>query len=417
MDLLKPIKQFIRREAAQSQPALHTYTVSTSQQENVASPSQAMRISACYACAKIIGSTVAKLPLEYKRLNRATGVFVDYIDDPLFYLLARRPSRWHTAYEFWSTIAKQMPLLGNAYAYIERVGGQVTGLVLLAPHTVTYDEITDYYTVCDYIHGVAGIFPSSDILHFSNGSWDGSRIGESVITTASRTLSIQATADRETLARFSTGGKIKALLTNDTSVTGFGEYDGDEMDRLASKVERKLATNDIVSVAGDAKLHQLNMSSSDLQFLESRKFGVIEICRAFGVPPSKIYAEFNHAYNAGETAAVEFLVDSIDPILTKIEQELEVKLLGSSPTILANYRILFDREKMFTTNSITKADYYTKMVAVGAWSVNDIRAKENMPRVEGGDCAMVSCNVAPVDSPKITGAEKSGQPIDKNINE
>lgn len=410
MDILKPIREFIRREAAQNQPTLHTYTTITSQRESVTSPEQAKRISACYRCAELIGSTVAKLPLEYKRMNRAKGVLVDYIEDPLFFLLARRPSRWHTAYEFWSTIAKQMPLFGNAYAYIDRVGSKVVSLILLSPHTVSYDEITDFYTVSDYVHGVNGVFSSSDILHFSNGSWDGSRLGESVIATASRTLSIQATADGETLSRFATGGKIKALLTNDTSVTGFGEYDGDEMDRLASKVERKLATNDIVSVAGDAKLHQLNMSSSDLQFLESRKFGVIEICRAFGVPPSKVYAEFNHAYNAGETAAVEFLVDSIDPILTKIEQELEVKLLGSSPITLANYRILFDREKMFTTNSITKADYYNKMVAVGAWSVNDIRAKENKPAVAGGDSALISCNVAPINSPKITGAEKSGQP-------
>lgn len=413
MDLLKPIRRFIRREAEQVTPAaVHTYAVTSAQQESVATAMQAMRISACYACVKLIGSTVAKLPLAYKRWNSARGVFVDYTDDPLFYLLAKRPSRWHTAFEFWSTIAKQIPLLGNAYAYIDRAGNEVRSLILLSPHTVTYDEITDFYTVSDHIHGVVGVFPSSDILHFSNGAWDGSRVGESVITTASRTLSIQATADKETLSRFSSGGKIKALLTNDTSVIGFGEYDADEMDRLASKVERKLASNDIVSVAGDAKLHQLNMSSSDLQFLESRKFGVIEICRAFGVPPSKIYAEFNHAYNAGETAAVEFLVDSIDPILTKIEQELEVKLLGSSPVMFDNYRILFDREKMYTTNSVTKADYYTKMLAVGAWSVNDIRAKENMPAVEGGDSALISCNVAPVNSPKVTGEEKSGQPLE-----
>jgi HK97 family phage portal protein len=148
-----------------------------------------------------------------------------------------------------------------------------------------------------------------------------------------------------------------------------------------------------------------------MEILGNKKYGIREICRAFRVPPSKISDGYNHAYNAGETENVGFLTDSIDAILTKIEQEVTVKLLGDSPIILSNYVLLFDREKMFTVNTITKADYYTKMIATGAWSVNDIRAKENMPAVEGGDVALISCNVAPLTSAKITGEEKSEQPL------
>jgi hypothetical protein len=66
---------------------------------------------------------------------------------------------------------------------------------------------------------------------------------------------------------------------------------------------------------------------------------------------------------------------------------------------------------MFTVNSITKADYYTKMLATGAVTVNDLRRRENKETVEGGDVAMITCNVAPITSAKITGEEKSGQPL------
>ena len=155
------------------------------------------------------------------------------------------------------------------------------------------------------------------------------------------------------------------------------------------------------------------MTSSDMEILGNKKFGIREICRAFRVPPSKIYDDYNHAYNAGETENVGFLTDSIDALLTKIEQEITVKLLGNSPIALSNYMILFDREKMFTVNSITKADFFTKMLATGVWGVNDLRRKENMPAVEGGDVALVSCNVAPLMSAKITGEEKSGQPLSR----
>jgi HK97 family phage portal protein len=152
------------------------------------------------------------------------------------------------------------------------------------------------------------------------------------------------------------------------------------------------------------------MTSTDLEILNTRKYGVVEIARIFRVPLTKIYSESNNTYNAGETANVEFLVDTIDPILTKLEQELETKLLGTNPRTAMAYRIIFDRDKMFTVNSITKADYYLKMEQAGIYSPNDLRQKENMPAVAGGDTPLISCNVAPIGSAKITGENNSGQP-------
>jgi HK97 family phage portal protein len=212
---------------------------------------------------------------------------------------------------------------------------------------------------------------------------------------------------------------LKAIFTNDTSVKGLGLYSNESLDDGAKEIQRKFRSgDDIVSVPGDGKLYPLSMTSSDMEILGNKKFGIREICRAFRVPPSKIYDDYNHAYNAGETENVGFLTDSIDALLTKIEQEITVKLLGDSPVVLSNYLISFDREKMFTVNSITKADFYTKMLATGVWGVNDIRRKENMPAVEGGDVALISCNVAPLNSTKITGEEKSGQPLlEKNTKE
>lgn len=412
------LRNLFRREAAPTQSTIHTYTVASSSGEvHVVTYEQALRIATVEACVERLSSTVAKLPLEFQRWNSAKGVFIDYVNSPLFYVLSRRPNRWQTAYAFWYAVVAQMKLSGNAYAYIDRAGADIAQLIFLTPGSVTYNEVNDTYIVNDIYHRIAGTFDPSEILHFANIAIDGRRVGKSAIELGERQLSIQATADRETLSRFASGGKMKALLTNNTSVQGFGEYDKEEMEKLAAQVERKLATRDIVALTGDAHIHQLNMSSSDLQILESRKYGVIEICRMFSVPPSKIYADFNHAYNAGETANVEFLTDTIDPILTSIEQELESKLLSSSPTVMAHYRIVFDRDKMFTVNSITKADYYNKMLQTGAWAVNDVRRKENMPAIEGGDVVLISCNVAPITSPKITGEEKSGQPIEKNTNE
>lgn len=415
--------KLLRREATPAPTSAVTRVeqviIDDGQSVDVNTPADAMKIAAVYSCVDITASTVAKLPLEYKRWNKALGIFVDYREAPLFHLLALRPSKWHTAYEFWYTVVAQMRLRGNAYAYISRIGYEVGELILLSPGCCAYDEIRDVYQVTDQIHGVVGTFPPEQILHFSNGSINGSRVGQSTISYAASTLGLQVAADKETRTRFVSGGKLKAVLTNDTSVKGLGLYTKDSLDDGAKEIQRKFRSgDDIVSVPGDGKLYPLSMTSSDMEILGNKKFGIREICRAFRVPPSKIYDDYNHAYNAGETENVGFLTDSIDALLTKIEQEITVKLLGDMPVVLNNYLVLFDREKMFTVNSITKADFYTKMLATGVWGVNDLRRKENMPAVEGGDTALITCNVAPLNSVKITGEEKSGQPIlEKNTKE
>ena len=410
------IEKLFRREVSQkaTSTAIH-HSIIEDATVSVTNPTLAQKISVVYSCVDILSTTVAKLPMEYKRRKFGSDIFVDYIESPLYHLLLRRPSKWHTAYAFWVKVVKQMLLKGNAYAYIKRAGGEISEIILLDPSAVSYDEYSRLYYVNDSLHNVAGIFPPEDILHFANIDESGNVAGKSTIAYAGEVLSIQATADKETKKRFGTGGKIKALFANDSSVKGFGSYTDEALAEGAADIENRLKSgDDIIPVPGDGKLLPLSMSSSDMEMLSNKKFGIREICRFFRVPPSKVYDDYSHAYNAGETAAVEFLVDSIDPILTQIEQELEYKLLSDNFFVTQHFKFLFDREKMFTVNSVTEADYIAKMIANGVYTVNDVRKKRNMLPVEGGDVALISCNVAPLTSSKITGEEKSGQPQEGN---
>ena len=45
----------------------------------------------------------------------------------------------------------------------------------------------------------------------------------------------------------------------------------------------------------------------------------------------------------------------------------------------------------------------TKTIAAGTMTVNEWRRRKNLKPVEGGDVTLVSCNVAPIDSAKISG--------------
>ena len=56
------------------------------------------------------------------------------------------------------------------------------------------------------------------------------------------------------------------------------------------------------------------------------------------------------------------------------------------------------------------------MFDVGGLTTNEIRVRQNMPPVEGGDVAFVTANVAPITSAKIYGepqSESKDEPAEK----
>lgn len=404
------LSKLFRREATITQTTTTTqagtmvnYTLERAIQ--VYNASTATKISVFYSAVDLVSSTVAKLSLELHRLNRAEGIFVDDRDNYLYYLLSRRPSERHNTFSFLKNVVLGMKLRGNSYAYIFRRDGEVRALILLSPGTCTYNALTNQYIVSDPYTRIYGAFPASDILHFRNTCIDGGFVGLSDISYGAKVLSLQATADEETRQRFAKGGKFKALYGNKSGRgVGLGDYSSDALEEGAKSVQEKLDSGrDIIAVDGEVDLRPLSMSSTDLQFLENRKFGVREICRITRVPPSKIFDDFTNPYNAAETANVEFLTDCIDPILVNIESELNDKLLGIYPTMAMSHRIVFDREKLFTVNLLAKADYQRKQLESGLRTVNELRKKEQMPSVEGGDIPLITCNVAPLTSTKITG--------------
>ena len=96
-----------------------------------------------------------------------------------------------------------------------------------------------------------------------------------------------------------------------------------------------------------------------------------------------------------EAGNVMFLAQTLDPLLTQIENELLVKLVPEE--LWGRRRIRFDREKLYTTDLQTEAAYFEKMLQTGVYTVNELRAKKNRPPIEGGDTPLVSANLKSID--------------------
>lgn len=364
----------------------------------------AMAVATVYRCVRVLADSVACLRLQYMRLK--DGRYQEDVRDNLHYLLTVEPQPEMSAYDFWSGVVQQMLIQGNAYIYPRYVMGELTDLVLCRPNTVTHDGLNNRYHITDNYNGVYGDFDEKEIIHLYLHSSDG-RHGESVLQNAARTIGIAQSGDSETLNRFNNGGTVAGIVSNDKSTVGFGEYQDKELEKTATNVDERFRGGErIVSLPGQVDFKQISLSSADMQFLESRKFTVRDICRFFGVNPSFVFDDGSSNYKSAEMANVDFLSHTLDPILRRIEVEFMRKLI---PRSYCHKRIFrFDRRGIYSLDLSSKAAYQKATIESGIFTINDWRRLENQPTVEGGDTVYISTNMAALGSGKLgndTGAQ------------
>lgn len=375
--------------------------------------STALNVATVYRCVNILADSVSNLPVQYMRLKGE--IFAEDKSTRLHYLLNVQPCSYMSAVDFWQQLVRYLLLRGNAYIVpiYDAFTMEIGQLCLVNPDCVSHDTINDTYNVCDVTAGVCGVYDESEILHIKNYSIDG-KTGLSTLTFARITTRTALIGDAETQNRFENGGNVRGIVSNDTSVRGFGEYQDNELEKTATDLDERFSRGErIVSLPGQVQFSPLSLSSTDMQFLETRKFSVREICRFFGVHPSYVFDDTSNNYKSAEMANVAFLSTTLNPILRKIEVELHRKLVA--PSLCCKRKFLFDRHGLYACDLDSKIKYQAQTIAAGIYTVNEWRKEENKPAVDGGDTVLVSANLkslteigkpVPVSEPKTEPIEE-----------
>jgi HK97 family phage portal protein len=365
-----------------------------------------LSVATVYRCVNILADSVANLPMQYMRLKG--GIFVEDVSSSLHYLLNVQPDACMSANDFWRQAVQYLLLRGNAYIVpmYHPATLELHRLALVNPGCVSHDTVNDTYTVMDVHAGVSGTFAEGEIIHIKNFSHDG-KTGVSTLSFASTSVQIARTGDNETLSRFANGGNVRGLVSNDgSSVRGFGEYQDKELQKTAVSIDEKFRAGErIVSLPGQVQFSPLSLSSTDMQFLETRKFSVREICRFFGVHPSFVFDDTSNNYKSAEMANVAFLSNTLNPLLRKIENELHRKLV--SPSLCCKRKFQFDRRGLYASDLESRIKYQAQTIAAGIYTVNEWRREENKPPVEGGDTVLVSANLRGINEPAAPAKQES----------
>lgn len=354
------------------------------------STDKALTLATVYRCVTLLSQSVAQLPLLYEKNHG--GVYTP-AGGPLGRVIALEPNEWTNAFDFWKQAVQNVLTCGEAYIVpmYAPISGELMRLVLCTPGTAGRTTELGRYHVSDIMQGIERDFEEHEIIRLKGLSVNGQDC-MSVLSYARTVMSISATADSNTLRQFANGGASMGIVSNESGVQGFGEYQGAALRSLAQSMSDAIKRGDrIISIPGKASFQNFAMTAADMQALESRKFTVLEICRFFGVHPSFVFGDTATNYKSAEMANVAFLSNTLNPILTQIEQELVRKLLPVSS--FGKRRFRFDRKELYAADLMTRMSYVEKRVQTGTMTVNEARMAEGMPPVDGGDTPLVSANL------------------------
>lgn len=346
-------------------------------------PEGSLRVTAVFACVRVLSQTIGTLPLIlYSRSasgnkDRATG-------HPLYRLLRNQANPEMTSAAFRKTLQAYAALWGNGYARIERnpANGRPVALYPMRPDQVRIDRTASGSLVYDYRppSGERRVLFADEVFHVRGMTLDGIN-GLSPIGYARETAPLAAVAEEYAARFFSNNGRPGGVLTHPHHLPPEAaarlKADWEAMHSGTSNAHR------IAVLEDGLKFEPIGIPNTDLQFIEMRKFQVVEIARLFGIPPHMIADLERSTYSNIEHQGLEFVTHAIQPWAVEWEQEIAAKLLPES-----------ERDSYFAEflmAALTRGDLGSRYQAYsvgrtwGWLSANDVRDLENMNRIEDGD--------------------------------
>ncbi|OHE63859.1 MAG: phage portal protein [Treponema sp. GWC1_61_84] len=370
----------------------------------------AMRVTAVFACVRIISWTLASLPLHLYRRVKPRGK-ERAPDHKLYRLLHDRPNPEQTSFQFRSLLAAHQCLWGNGYAEIEfDQFGEPVALWPIPAWLCTpcrTSEKRELFYEIRLTDGTQKKLPPYRVWHVMGISLDGMK-GLSPIGMAREAIGLSMAAETFGASFFGNGLNPGGIAEHPNKLSE--EAHKRLKESLNEKYEGLGKAHRLMLLEEGMKFTKVGIAPEEAQFLETRKFQVADIARLYGVPPHMIGdTEKSTSWGTGiEQQGIGFVVYSMRPYLVSWEQETSSKLLSAEDQI--------EYFPEFAVDGLLRGDIKSRYAsyAVGrqwGWlSVNDVRELENMNPVDGGDRYITPLNM--IDATKLLEDEKNPEGSD-----
>lgn len=338
-----------------------------------------------FACMTLIASDIGKIPA---RLLRKQGAVWQEATEPTLSALLRAPNAMQTWQAFASDWIMSLMRAGNTYALIDRnARGAPDALTVLNPESVQpliTQRGTVYYRLkADNIAGLAEdvVVPASEILHHRINCLYHPLVGVAPLWAAGLAAQTGHNIGAHAASFFAAMARPSGILTAP------GHIGDDAAARLKEAFDGFRGSGaGAVAVAGDGlKFEPLLITSTDAQLLEVLKLSAVQVAQVFRVPPFMIGAEPAPSVANSELLMQQYYKSCLQALIEGMESTLDLGL-----ALAEDVAIELDAETgLLRLDTAARFASYEVAMRSGWLAPNEVRAKENLPPVEGGDSPMI----------------------------
>ena len=352
---------------------------------------KSFEIVAFFSAVSLISDTISTLPCgAYLRIGatrRPLNPRPVWLDQPDIDLSTRAA--------FFQQVFSSLLVHGNSYTRVFRdAQGQVVNLVNLNPEKVEIERSKVGRKVFRY-EGENRPLSGDEIIHIVDLIMPGDLKGLSRVETLKQSLGLNIALSDYAARFFGTGASASGVIEfpgNLTSEQAKQLADGfDARHRNGSRRAHKTGV-----LSGGAKFVATQLDPETSQALESRKFAVEEIARAFNVPLHLLGVPGTASYASVEQNNLQFVSMTLRPLAEKVEAAFSRLLPGDA-------FIKFQFGDLLRADLVARIQSYSVGAQAGFYSTNDIRRLEDLEPVEEGDQYRVPlANIALADTAVIT---------------
>jgi len=348
-----------------------------------------MACSAYTACIRVISDAVSSLPLHlYERLESGGKVRVPA--HPVYRLLHQQPNPWQTAQEFRDWMTGMYLHYGASYAEI-RPGarGAISELWPLHSSRMEVERLEDGSVRYLYREpsGQQTVYRQEQIFCLRFTTEDGVR-PLPTYRLFQNAIGLAQALEAHGSTYFGNGARPGVILESDNPIpVEAAESLRQNWERIHRGPDRAFRT---CVLPNGVKAHELSGSNEAAQFLETRQYQVIEICRAFRVPPHMIQDLTRSTYSNIEVQGTEFVQHCLLPHLKRWEAAISRDLIVDDERFFAEHSV----SGLMRGDHASRSAYYVSALQNGWMTINEVRELENLnPIGPEGDQHFVPMNM------------------------
>lgn len=353
-------------------------------------PDSALQISTVWACIDRRANIIASLPLFVYDTNGD-----EQRTSRLFQVLHEAPNPRMTPFEFWRAMMMNHDLRGNAYARVDRDPrtGECIALWPMPADQVEPEVLPDGSMIYTYrIDANVAVLAEQNVLHLKglgNGTVGLAKL-EFMRATTDEAAKAQASASKV----FGNGGKPTGLLMIDHVLN-------DEQRKQLLKRFGEMATGNtarLFVLEASMKYQQLSMTPEQQQLLETRKYGVEELCRWYDVPPVLVHHSNVTTWGSGvEQIVAGFHKFTIAPLAVNITQAIRRCVMTAQQR--ARFSVEHNLDALLRADPAARSAFYASGLQNGWVKRNEVRRLEKWKPDPSpmADQLTVQSNLVPLD--------------------